>query len=122
MKMSQEGIPSHMVLWIQAWLSIGLTCVTFDGVRSRTVSLKQGVPHGSVLSPLLFLFYIDNLASAFGVPHVSLFTDDVAVWTQDTELERTTSKLQMGHDAVASHEKWSCQLNIRVFLLYHKHA
>ena len=38
----------------------------------------------------------DDLASAVGDPHVSLFADDVAVWMQDTDLERTTSKLQKG--------------------------
>ena len=64
-KMSQKGIPSHMVWRIQARLSNRLIWVTFDGVRSRTMTLKQGVPHGSVLSGLLF--YIDDLVSAVGV-------------------------------------------------------
>ena len=34
MKMSQKDIPSHMVRWVQAWLSVGLAWVKFDGVRS----------------------------------------------------------------------------------------
>ena len=66
------------------------------------MTLKQGVPQGSVLSLLLLLLYIDDLAPAVGAPQVSLFTDDAAVWTQDTDLERTTSKLQKGQDAVTS--------------------
>ena len=81
-----------------------LTWVTFDGVRSPTVSLKQGVPDVSVLSSLLFFFYIDDLASAVGAPQVSLFADDIAVWTQDTDMERATSRQQKGLDAVTS---WS---------------
>ena len=56
----------------------------FCGVRSRTVTLKQVVPQGSLLSPLLFLFYVDDLASAVESPQVSIFADDVAVLTQDT--------------------------------------
>ena len=68
------------------------------------MTLKQGVPYGSVLSPLLFLLYIDDLASAVGVPQVSLFAEDAAVWTLDTDLKRATSKLQKGLDAIAS---WS---------------
>ena len=63
---------------------------------------KQGIPQGYVLLPLLFLFYLDDRASAVGAPQVSLFSDDVAVWTQDTDLERVSSKLQKGLDAVAS--------------------
>ena len=63
MNMYQKGIPSQMVRWIQAWLSNKLT-MTFDGVRNQTVSLKHDIQHGSVLPPLLFLFFIDDLASA----------------------------------------------------------
>ena len=109
MKVSQEGIPSPIMRWIQAWLSNRLTLVTFDGVRSRTVTLMPGIPQGSVLS--LFLFYIDDLASAVGAPPVCLFADDVAVWTHDTDLERATSKLQKGLDAVAS---WSTSWKMRL--------
>ena len=44
-----------MVRWTQASLSNRLFWMTFDGVRSRTVTLKQGVPQRSVQSPILFL-------------------------------------------------------------------
>ena len=101
MKMFQKGITIHMVRWIQAWLSNRLTWVTFDRARSRSVTMKQGVPYGSVLSPLIFLLCIENLASAVGAPLASLFADDAAVWTQDADLKRATSKLQKGLDVVA---------------------
>ena len=114
MKMSQKGIPSGMVRWIQAWLSDRLTWVTFDGVRSRTENMKQGVPQGSVLSPLPFLFYIDDLASAVGAPPVSLFADDVAAWMQDTDLEQATYKLQKGLDSVTRWRKyWKMKLSAK---------
>ena len=78
------------------------------------MTYKQGVPRGSVLSPLLFLFYIDDLASAVGAPQVSLFADDVAVWTQDTDLERVTSKQQKGIDAVTSWStSWKMELSVQ---------
>ena len=102
--MQKGGIPSHMVRWIQAWLSNRLTWLTCDGGRRRTVTMKQGVSLGSVQSPLIFLFYIDDPASTIEVPQVRLFVDGVAVWTQDTDMERATSKLQKGQDAVTS---WS---------------
>ena len=104
-KMFQKGIPSHMVRWIQAWLSNRL-------LRNRSVTLKQGVPQRSVLSPLLFLFYLDDLASEVGAPQLSLFADDVAMWAQDTDLERVRSKLQNGLDAVASWStSWKLELS-----------
>ena len=104
LRMSQKSIPSHMVQWIQAWLSNRMTWMTIDGVRSQNVTLKQGLLQGSVLLPLIFLFYIDDLASVVEVPQVSLYADDVAVWMQDINLKRATSKLQKGLDAETS---WS---------------
>ena len=71
--------------------------------------MKQGVPQGSVLSPLLF--YIDDLASAVGASQVNLFTDDFAVWMQDTDLERATSNLLKGLNAVPS---WSTTLKMEL--------
>ena len=112
MRMSHKGIPSQMVWWIQAWLSNHLTRVTFDEFRCRTVTLKQGIPQGWVLLPLLFLFCIEDLAAAVGLSQVSFCADDVAVLTQDTGLERATSKLQKGLDAVKSWSmKWKIELS-----------
>ena len=63
--------------------------------------LKQRVPQGSVQSTHFFLLCIEGQASDVGATQVGLFADDVTVWTQDTDLERATSKLQKGLDAVA---------------------
>ena len=48
--------------------------------------MKQGVPQGSVLSPLLFFFYFNDLPSGIAQSNVSLFADDVAVWSQASGL------------------------------------
>ena len=96
----------------------------YDAARSRTVTLKQGVRHGSILTPHLSLFYIDELASAVGITLVSLFADDVAEWTQDTDMKKVTSKLQTGLDVPTSWStSWKMNLSAqKIFLCYHKHA
>ena len=55
------GVSTKMIRWVQALCSNRLTWVTFDVEKSKTVILKQGVSQRSVLSPLLFLFYINDL-------------------------------------------------------------
>ena len=55
---------------------------------------------GPIAAP--FPFYIDDLSSAVEAPQVILIDDDVAMWTQDTELERAISKLHNELDVVTS--------------------
>jgi hypothetical protein len=57
--------------------------------------MQEGVPQGSVLAPLLFLFAIDDLQDRLseGV-HSSLFADDSALWVHSPRKEDAVSVLQ----------------------------
>ena len=110
-KMSQRDVLSNMVRWIQVWLSNMLTCMTLDGVRSRTVILKQSV-HGLVMSSLLFLFYIDDQVSTVKTPQITFLAGDVAVLVHDTDLGRATAKLQKYLDATTS-TSWKMELPVK---------
>ena len=65
LKMHRKGVSPHVIRWMQAWLSNRQSLETFEGATSKKTILKQDVPQGSVLSPLLFLF-IDELRSGSG--------------------------------------------------------
>ena len=68
----------------------------------------------SVLSPLQFLFYKDELASTVGVQQISFFADDVAVWGQETDLERATAKQQKGLDGITCRStSWKMELSAK---------
>jgi hypothetical protein len=59
--------------------------------------MSEGVPQGSVLAPLLFLFVINGLQDCLpeGV-HSSLFADDSALWVHTPSLEDAVPVLQEG--------------------------
>ena len=95
-KMLWKGVSSHLIRWIQAWLANRLSRVAFDGAKSMKTILKQGVPQSPVLSPPLFLFYIDDLRWGSGDLHISLFVDNVAIWTQDSKVLNAEKRLQQG--------------------------
>ena len=57
-----KGDPMLAVRWIHSFLLNRQAKVSLHGEESSSRRLRQGVPQGCVLSPLLFLFFIDNLA------------------------------------------------------------
>ena len=49
--------------WFESYLTDRLQFVTYDGIQSDINSVKCGVPQGSILGPLLFIIYMNDLFS-----------------------------------------------------------
>ena len=78
-KLGYYGIRGSTHKWISSWLSERSQKVVLDGQASDPVAVLSGVPHGSVLGPVLFLIFIndlpDNIRSS-----VRLFADDCVLY------------------------------------------
>jgi hypothetical protein len=74
-KLHHYGIQGNTHTWIQNWLSDRTQQVVLNGKRSPPVSVTSGVPQGSVLGPLLFLLYINDIHHNT-TSQVRLFADD----------------------------------------------
>ena len=61
--MLKKGVPIRLVRWIKGFLEGRRARVRLNGTFSRWRPFKEGLPQGSVLAPLLFLFVIDSLRS-----------------------------------------------------------
>ena len=76
-KLSQHGVKGDTCTlnWIRAFLVGRTQAVVLEGESSSEVPVTSGVPQGSVLGPLLFLFYINDLPQNIQ-SQVRLFADD----------------------------------------------
>ena len=72
-KLRVMGIKS--VDWFRSYLSGRKQCVLVDGVESGFLDVNCGVPQGSILGPILFLCYVNDMSSSLGC-HLSLYADD----------------------------------------------
>ena len=109
-KLHQYGIRGHVLGWIRAYLGSRSQQVVIDGEESESVPVTSGVPQGSVLGPILFLVYINDLPDEVR-SQVRLFADDTALYLT-MESEDDSSALQNDLDILSAWEsRWDMEFN-----------
>ena len=88
-KLSAYGIRGNILNWFESYLSDRQQFVFMNGIKSSTKKVTCGVPQGSVLGPLLFILYINDLSSASELLYPILFADDTSVFIEGDNLEET---------------------------------
>lgn len=78
-KLSFLNLDPSVLDWITHYLTDRFQSVVINGVKSPPLRVTSGVPQGSVLGPLLFLIYINDLPDVVG-SSVKLFADDCVVY------------------------------------------
>ena len=75
-----------MLLWFKSYLTDCKQYVTFNGQSSEMMDINYGVPQGSVLGPLLFLLYINDLPNISKILNFYLFADDTNIYYESKSL------------------------------------
>ena len=78
-KLEIYGIRGIALDWFKSYLTDRELFVSVDGVSSNTYYLKHGVPQGSVLGPILFLIYINDIVNSSTKFDFSMFADDTSL-------------------------------------------
>ena len=78
-KLKSVGISDSLLDWFEDYLSNRKQRVVLPGATSRWTNIKAGVPQGSILGPLLFLVYINDIVDEIN-SNIRLFADDTSLY------------------------------------------
>ena len=79
LKLQAAGVTGKVLAWFKSYLSDRRQRVVIPGGTSDWTSIYAGVPQGSILGPLLFLVYINDIVVDIG-SHIRLFADDTSLY------------------------------------------
>ena len=100
MKMEALGLGQDVVRWFRYYLSDRRQLVDVSGVLSSSAAISCGVPQGSILGPLLFLIYVNDMSGA--VNHkLLLYADDSAILVADKSVSAIEMSLQKELEVVS---------------------
>ena len=93
-KLHVYGIRGLALDWIKSYLSNRYQYVQYNGCDSVLQKVSCGVPQGSILGPLLFLLYINDITNVSGILHLILFADDTSVFFSHHDPKSLTNIIQ----------------------------
>ena len=121
-KLEYYGIRGLPLQWFQSYLSNRKQFVTYNGIKSNILPITCGVPQGSVLGPLLFLIYMNDLPNTLQFCKALLFADDTTIhYTHeniDTLYQIVNNDLSQASDWFRAN-KLSINASKTYYLLFH---
>lgn len=112
LKLSKLNIDQQVLTWIKHFLSNRTQFVTANDFNSTVSPVNSGVPQGSVLGPLLFLIYVNDLPNVVN-SSIKLFADDCVVYREISNSTDTTL-LQADLDCISAWcTSWHMRLNTK---------
>lgn len=101
-KLNHYGIRGSPYKWFESYLSNRKQAVRAHGTLSDFQELTSGVPQGSVLGPILFLLFINDLPTAVKESFCNLFADDTILYAIDDSFECAQDCLQRDTDMLVN--------------------
>ena len=83
-KLDKYHTGTNALDWFRSYLTGRTQVVSVSGVLSSPLNLDVGVPQGSILGPLLFSIYINDLPLLLKDTEVDIYADDTMIWSSGT--------------------------------------
>ena len=104
-KLQCNGISGSLLMLLEDFLHIRKQRVILNSQASKWQMVSSGVPQGSVVGPLLFLIYVNNIVNNINC-NVRLFADDTSLLSLVNDATHTALKISENLDKI---KKWAWQ-------------
>ena len=110
-KLKASGVSGTLLDWFENYLSERRQRVVLPGAISDWVYIKAGVPQGSILGPLLFLIFINDIVNDIG-SNIRLFADDTSLYIKVDNPQTSAETLNADLEKVSAWAKtWLVSFN-----------
>ena len=99
-KLYAYGIRDNVHDWFRSYLTDRFQFVIYARERSDTKQIKCGVPQGSILGPILFLIYMNDIMNVSNIVYTILYADDTSVVLSGNDLSDLIKLLHTEFDRV----------------------
>jgi len=120
-KLQHYGIRGNSLNWFKSYLTNRSQYVKINNCKSDIKQVICGVPQGSVLGPLLFIIYTNDLPNSLKNTHAILFADDTTIYTNHKEIKLLYQYVNRDLDALFEWfktNKLSLNINKTNFMLF----
>ena len=93
-KLHKLNISNSAISWFRDYLTGRVQCTKVNNVLSDPGDVTCGVPQGSILGPLMFILYMNDIKQVLTYCKISLYADDTVIWVSGTDVHEIEMKLQ----------------------------
>ena len=93
-KLEHYGIRGIVLEWFKSYLDKRQQYVAVNGAESSTKLIQYGVPQGSILGPILFIIYINDLPSISNLAKFIMYADDANIIITGTDMDEIYQKFE----------------------------
>ena len=110
-KLSKIGLQPKVISWFESYLTGRRQRVLANNTHSSYQDITQGVPQGSVLGPLFYIIYANDIVNRVKFCNIALYADDTVLYLARNNFAKTVKDMQVDIDALAG---WCSDNGIRM--------
>ena len=118
-KIRAHGIDGRLYNWISSWLQNRRQRVVLNGSFSTWMEVFSGVPQGSVLGPLLFIIFINDIDEGIAIDILRKFADDTKGGQIVTKIEDQQKLQESLNSLLFWSQKWEMEFNVSKCKILH---